>query len=126
MGDAEGGQRRGPVDRQGDGANPAQSPATGGDLIIRCGHAVSPFRCAVVRNWKARDAYTRYLQQHDQELLRLLVPYDPVITVAEDVVFFECFSADESSYGCLTVERDAAFGAAFQMPGADFVDGAGG
>lgn len=67
---------------------------------------------ALAEYWKARDAYTRYLQQHDQELLRLLVPYDPVITVAEDVVFFECFSADESSYGCLTVERDAAFGAA--------------
>jgi unspecific monooxygenase len=33
-----------------------------------------------------------------------------VITVASDVVFFECFSADESSYGCLTVNRDTAFG----------------
>ena len=30
--------------------------------------------------------------------------------VADDVVFFECFSADESSYGCLTVNRDSAFG----------------
>jgi hypothetical protein len=38
------------------------------------------------------------------------MPCDPVITVAEDVLLFECFSADESSYGCLTVARDA-FGA---------------
>ncbi|HWB02606.1 MAG TPA: hypothetical protein VG796_06240 [Verrucomicrobiales bacterium] len=60
--------------------------------------------------WHARDRYSKYLEQHDQELLRLLVPYDPVITVAEDVVFFECFSADESSYGCLSVERTTAFG----------------
>jgi hypothetical protein len=35
-----------------------------------------------------------------------------VITVADDVVFFECFSADESSYGCLTVERDETFAGA--------------
>jgi hypothetical protein len=35
------------------------------------------------------------------------MPCDPVITVSPDVVFFECFSADESSYGCLTVEREA-------------------
>ena len=38
------------------------------------------------------------------------MPCDPVVTVADDVVFFECFSADESSYGCLTVERDGGFG----------------
>ena len=37
----------------------------------------------------------------------MLVPCDPVITVAPDVLFFECFSKDESSYGCLTVERNA-------------------
>jgi hypothetical protein len=35
------------------------------------------------------------------------MPCDPVITVANDSLFFECFSADESSYGCLTVDRDA-------------------
>jgi hypothetical protein len=29
-----------------------------------------------------------------------------VITVAPDVLFFECFSADESSYGCLSVDRE--------------------
>src|SRR5688572_7167205 len=40
----------------------------------------------------------------------MLMPCDPVVTVADDVVYFECFSADESSYGCLTAERDGAFG----------------
>jgi hypothetical protein len=61
------------------------------------------------RYWEARLKYSDYLSQHDPELWRLLVPCDPVITVAPDVLFFECFSADESSYGCLTVDR-AAFG----------------
>src|SRR5262249_54224627 len=37
----------------------------------------------------------------------LLMPCDPVITVAPDILLFECFSADESSYGCLSVDRDA-------------------
>jgi hypothetical protein len=57
--------------------------------------------------WDARLKYARYLNHHDPELWRLLVPCDPVVTVAEDVLFFECFSADESSYGCLSVERGA-------------------
>jgi hypothetical protein len=35
------------------------------------------------------------------------VPCDPVVTVAPDVVFFECFAKDESSYGCLSVSREA-------------------
>jgi hypothetical protein len=60
--------------------------------------------------WDARQKYSSYLLKNDQELWRALMPCDPVITVADDVVFFECFSADESSYGCLTVNRDAAFG----------------
>jgi len=60
--------------------------------------------------WNARQKYSSYLLKHDQELWRLMMPCDPVITVAEDVVFFECFSADESSYGCLTVNRESAFG----------------
>jgi hypothetical protein len=38
------------------------------------------------------------------------MPCDPIITVAQDVVFFECFSADESSYGCLSVDREDTFG----------------
>ena len=52
------------------------------------------------------------LSRHDPELWRLLMPCDPVITVAPDCLFFECFSADESSYGCLTVGREAFDGRA--------------
>jgi hypothetical protein len=61
--------------------------------------------------WDARLKYSDFLWRHDPELWRMLVPCDPVITVAPDVLFFECFSKDESSYGCLTVDRDA-FGTA--------------
>jgi hypothetical protein len=57
--------------------------------------------------WNARQDYASYLYQHDPELWRVLMPCDPVITVADDVLFFECFSADESSYGCLSVDRGA-------------------
>ena len=57
--------------------------------------------------WGTRQKYSTYLMTHDPELWRLLVPCDPVITVAPDCLFFECFSADESSYGCLTVDRGA-------------------
>ena len=60
--------------------------------------------------WDARQKYASYLMKHDPQLWRALMPCDPVITVADDVVFFECFSADESSYGCLTVNRESAFG----------------
>ena len=60
--------------------------------------------------WAARQKYSTYLLRNDQELWRKLMPCDPVITVADDVVFFECFSADESSYGCLTANRDSLFG----------------
>ena len=67
--------------------------------------------------WGARQTYAEYLRKHDLELWRKLMPCDPVITVAEDVVFFECFSADESSYGCLTVNREAGFG---DSPGVRF------
>ena len=59
------------------------------------------------RYWAARNRLTAILARENQELWRLLMPCDPVITVADDVVFFECFSADESSYGCLSVSRDA-------------------
>ncbi|HUY90015.1 MAG TPA: SWIM zinc finger family protein [Pirellulales bacterium] len=61
--------------------------------------------------WNARQKYADYLRRHDMELWRMLMPCDPITTIADDVVFFECFSADESSYGCLTVERQAMFGA---------------
>jgi hypothetical protein len=67
------------------------------------------FNAAVKRYWGVRLKYSNYLTRNDPELWRLLMPCDPVITVADDVVFFECFSADESSYGCLTVDRDGGF-----------------
>ena len=57
--------------------------------------------------WDARQEYANYLYRQDPEIWRLLMPCDPVITVADDVLFFECFSADESSYGCLSVDRGA-------------------
>ena len=60
--------------------------------------------------WAARGKYDAELRQADPDLWRKLVPYDPVITVAPDACLFECFSGDESSYGCLSVDREAAFG----------------
>jgi len=57
--------------------------------------------------WDARSKYGSMLYREDPELWRMLMPCDPVITVSPDVLFFECFSADESSYGCLNVEREA-------------------
>src|SRR5260370_34364700 len=57
--------------------------------------------------WDARQDYANYLARHDPEMWRLLMPCDPVITAAPDVLFFECFSGDESSYGCLSVDRGA-------------------
>ncbi len=65
--------------------------------------------------WDARQKYAAFLREHDMQLWRLLMPCDPVITVANDVVFFECFSADESSYGCLTVDRGEGFGPSTQL-----------
>jgi hypothetical protein len=65
------------------------------------------FRSKRRQYWTARQQYSNHLLTHDRELWRLLMPCDPVITVAPDVLFFECFSADESSYGCLTVDRSA-------------------
>lgn len=59
------------------------------------------------RYWDARFKLARLLSHEDPELWRWLMPCDPVITVADDALLFECFSADESSYGCLTVNRDA-------------------
>jgi len=57
--------------------------------------------------WSARVRWANELASTDPQLFRHLVPCDPVVTVAPDVVFFECFSKDESAYGCLSVNRDA-------------------
>ena len=74
------------------------------------------------RYWALRQDYSRHLLRHDRELWRLLMPCDPVVTVADDVVFFECFSADGSSYGCLTVDRDGFDPAAHVALGTTNVD----
>jgi hypothetical protein len=65
------------------------------------------YRRARKTYWGVRQKYSNDLMKHDPELWRLLLPCDPVITVASDCLFLECFSADESSYGCLTVDRSA-------------------
>lgn len=81
------------------------------------------YHAARKRYWSARQRYSNYLYQHDHELWRALMPCDPIVTVADDVVFFECFSADESSYGCLTLNRDEGFGHSSQLrPGTTNVD----
>ncbi len=81
------------------------------------------FRLRHKTYWTARRSYADYLRRNDPELFRRLTPCDPVITVAPDAVLFECFSADESSYGCLVVERDAMFkGASGVQTGTTNVD----
>ena len=45
--------------------------------------------------WRARHRWASELWRDDPELFRHLVPCDPVVTVAPDVVFFECFSKDQ-------------------------------
>ncbi len=60
--------------------------------------------------WRARRAYANDLARTDPELFRHLVPCDPVVTVAPDAVLFEGFSKDESSYGCVIVDRDSIVG----------------
>lgn len=64
------------------------------------------YKEAVREYWKVRLRYSDLLRRNDPALWRKLVPCDPVVTVGRDVVFLECFSADESAYGCLTVDRD--------------------
>jgi hypothetical protein len=72
--------------------------------------------------WQARRRWARELSSSDPALFRALVPCDPVVTVAPDVVFFECFAKDESSYGCLFVERDAFSGRGEAQTGTTNVD----
>lgn len=61
--------------------------------------------------WTERRRWASELARNDPELFRHLVPCDPVVTVAPDVVMFECFAKDEASYGCLSVDRDGFIGA---------------
>lgn len=59
--------------------------------------ARAPFHAARARYWK-------YLYERDKEMWFKL---DPVITIHPDQAFFECFSRDESSYGCLSARYEA-------------------
>jgi hypothetical protein len=74
------------------------------------------------RYWRARREWASELSRSDPAMFRALVPCDPVITVADDVVFFECFSKDEASYGCLTVDRGAFRDVKGAQPGTTNVD----
>jgi hypothetical protein len=56
--------------------------------------------------WRARRKWASEIAKSDPALFRALVPCDPVVSVAADAVFFECFSKDESSYAMLSVARD--------------------
>lgn len=67
------------------------------------------YEAAKKRYWKARRGLNGWLYKNDKTLWRQLMPYDPVMTVAEDALLFEAFSADESSYGCLSVGRTNGF-----------------
>lgn len=60
--------------------------------------------------WDRRRQWARELMRDDPELFRHLVPCDPIVTVAPDVVFFECFAKDESSYGCVLADRNGFVG----------------
>lgn len=80
------------------------------------------FRQAHAKYWTARRAWANELSRNDPELWRALVPCDPVITVAPDVVFFEGFAKDESAYGCLLVDRNAFSGAPVESLGTTNVD----
>ena len=53
--------------------------------------------------YQAQLNYFNYLSQKDYDTWFVL---DPVITVHPDQVFFECFSVDESSYGCLSASYE--------------------
>ena len=72
--------------------------------------------------WGARVQWANELSRNDPELFRHLVPCDPVVTVAPDVVLFECFAKDESSYGSLSVDRGAFRTAGEALPGTTNVD----
>lgn len=68
------------------------------------------FRRLHKKYWAVRVQWANELAKNDPAMFRALVPCDPVISVADDVVFFEAFSKDESSYGCLYVDRDGFVG----------------
>ncbi len=83
------------------------------DELLRISREVPPpnleadFRTQHRVYWIARNRWASELARTDWTMFRHLVPCDPVVTVAPDAVLFECFSKDESAYGCLSVERGA-------------------
>jgi hypothetical protein len=93
--------RRGALDR----ARVEEARKIGGEAIPP--NLESDFRKMHGLYWTARRQWASELSRNDPALFRALVPCDPVVSVAPDVVFFECFAKDESAYGCLTVDRDA-------------------
>lgn len=66
------------------------------DLRFRAMHAL------YLTAWRAWSQETLLT-----ELVHHFIALDPVVTVAPDCVFFEAFAKDESSYGCLYVDRGA-------------------
>lgn len=72
--------------------------------------------------WDARVKWANELAREDPALFRSLVPCDPIVTVADDTVFFECFSKDESSYAALFVDRGSFVGAQDAALGTTNVD----
>lgn len=80
------------------------------------------FEKARRKYWNIRDEWGFELRRNDPELFRALVPWDPIVTVAPDVVLFEGFSKDESSYGCLTVDREGFSAGAAEGLGTTNVD----
>ncbi len=80
------------------------------------------FRKQHQKYWSARISLANRLAREDPALFRALVPCDPVVTVAPDVVLFEGFAKDESSYGCLSLDRNGLVGGQQQSLGTTNVD----
>ena len=65
------------------------------------------FRRQKARYWAARRKHADLARDNDPVEWRRRLPCDPVLTVAADAVLLEGFAADESTYACLTVDRNA-------------------
>lgn len=55
-------------------------------------------------HWQAQQAYFEWLRKNDPTAWIML---DPIVSVQPDVVTFEVFSKDESTYACLSVDHEA-------------------
>ena len=55
--------------------------------------------------WAARSRLTRNAALDDRDHWRRLLPLDPLVTVADEVVTIEAMAGDESTYACLTLDR---------------------